>query len=67
MRATIDPSRFAEERVALALRFCCEDCAYFLAATQRCAHGWPSEDHRLSRYEEPGLRYVVYCKEFELR
>jgi hypothetical protein len=67
VRIPIDP-RFIEERARYDLRFCCEDCAHFVGEpVPRCAHGWPEEEHRLSRYSGEGCEEVVYCKEFELR
>jgi hypothetical protein len=60
MRATVDP-RFLHDWVAHSLRFTCEDCLYFLAESQVCAHEWPTDEHRL-----PLRDVVVFCKEFEL-
>lgn len=45
--------------------FCCEDCGQFDPRTERCAHEWPTEDHRRARYETLGT-HIVFCKEFEL-
>ena len=61
--------RFDEESRRFALRFCCEDCGHFDAATDRCRHRWPDAPHRLARYQaepQPGDE-LVFCKEFELR
>ncbi|MCA9669455.1 MAG: hypothetical protein KC503_27860 [Myxococcales bacterium] len=59
---------FRQEVERYGLRFCCEDCAFFDDDSERCAHGWPTEEHRRARYEhgEPD-DWVLYCKEFELR
>jgi len=69
MRLRVDRRRFRRERERFALRFCCEDCAYFLPQVERCAHGWPADEHRQGRYLEVDRDEsieVVYCKEFEL-
>ena len=57
--------RFREERKRFKLRFCCEHCALFDANKPRCAHGFPTLEHREARYEDPEAR-LVFCKEFEL-
>ncbi|MCC6877421.1 MAG: hypothetical protein IT378_24155 [Sandaracinaceae bacterium] len=44
------------------LRAACEDCAHFDAASERCAHGYPNEEHRAREHALP----LVFCKEFEL-
>ena len=54
--------RFRAERQSFRLRFTCEDCALFDARTEKCAHSFPTEEHR--RGATHGL--VVFCKEFEL-
>jgi hypothetical protein len=54
---------FDAEREQYALRFCCEDCAHFDAAHERCRHEWPNEQHRRARRLLPVLDF---CKEFEL-
>jgi hypothetical protein len=54
---------FDVERDQFALRFCCEDCAHFDAAAERCCHEWPNELHRLGAVRPPMLDF---CKEFEL-
>jgi hypothetical protein len=66
MRLRVDRAAFDAERRQHQLRFCCDDCAYFVPCTQQCAHGWPTEDHRLPRYECVSATDVVFCKEFEL-
>lgn len=69
MRIRIDAAAFHAQRQRYALRFCCEECAYFVA--EHCAHFWPTEDHRRARYDQTtsaqGELDVVFCKEFELR
>ncbi|HEY7957137.1 MAG TPA: hypothetical protein VII38_17650 [Polyangia bacterium] len=62
---------FDEESARFALRFCCEDCGHFDAASERCRHGWPTDEHRQDRYadrwkSERPLSVVTFCKEFEL-
>ena len=66
MRLRVDPATFERQRRRYELRFCCEDCAYFFADLQRCAHFWPVDDHRRARYDA-GSDEIVFCKEFELR
>jgi hypothetical protein len=56
---------FREERARFALRFTCEDCALFDPEHASCAHGYPTEEHRAARYEQPGVD-LVFCKDFEL-
>jgi hypothetical protein len=53
---------FDEERERFSLRFCCEDCAHWERADERCRHEWPNEQHRSGRPSE----WVDFCKEFEL-
>jgi hypothetical protein len=55
-------AEFDTEREAFALRFCCEDCAHFDGATERCRHEWPNQSHR--RDAPPSV--LDFCKEFEL-
>jgi hypothetical protein len=66
MRLPLGPE-FRIEWQRYALRFCCEDCTYFCERDQRCIHGWPEEEHRLSFYLAPTCDELVFCKEFELR
>jgi hypothetical protein len=56
---------FLEQRERFRLRFTCERCALFDEATQRCAHGFPTEPHRDARYEDDRAP-LVFCKHFEL-
>ena len=59
------PAGFAEQRERLALRFTCEHCALFDPEHERCAHGYPTEEHRDAYYARPGV-LLVFCKDFEL-
>jgi hypothetical protein len=61
-------ARFDDERQAFALRFTCDDCAGFDQREERCRHGWPTEAHRLARYqrERAAEDTVTFCKEFEV-
>jgi len=59
-----DPA-FRDERARFALRFTCDDCALWDPARDRCAHGFPTHEHRASRYDDARAD-VVFCKEFEL-
>lgn len=67
MKIRVESRSFAEQVQAHAFRFCCEDCAFFSARADRCAHGWPTREHRSKRYRSSDLTEVVFCKEFELR
>ena len=57
---------FREEWKRYDLRFCCEDCVHLDLEIQRCAHGWPDQEHRLAYYESEACKEVIFCKEFEL-
>jgi hypothetical protein len=57
--------RFREERARFSLRFCCEDCALFDPERVECAHGYPVEEHRRARYEDPDAE-IVFCKDWDL-
>lgn len=59
------PPGFAAQRERLALRFTCEDCALFDPELDRCAHGFPTEEHRQRYYAQRGVP-LVFCKDFEL-
>jgi hypothetical protein len=39
----------------------CEDCALYDEAKDRCAHGYPTAEHKKSA----DARLVVFCKDFE--
>ena len=57
---------FAAQRARFVLRFTCEDCALFDPELQRCAHGFPTDEHRDAHYasrEAP----LVFCKDFEMQ
>jgi hypothetical protein len=58
--------RFDDQRRAFALRFTCEECAFFHEPSGACVHDFPNEEHRLSYYDAPG-RWIVFCKDFDLR
>jgi hypothetical protein len=57
--------RFRTERERYRLRFNCEHGTLFDDVTERCAHGYPTTEHRLARYEDPRAT-IVFCKHFEL-
>ncbi|MEC7523103.1 MAG: hypothetical protein VYE22_24710 [Myxococcota bacterium] len=59
-------ARFRRERARFALRFCCEHCALFDPEREACAHEYPTEDHRLARYEDASAE-IVFCKDYDLR
>ena len=56
---------FREQRERYHLRFTCEHCALFDPEHERCAHGYPTTEHRDAYYRDQGAR-VVFCKHFEL-
>ena len=58
-------ARFRRERARYDLRFCCEDCALFDPVRGACAHGYPVEEHRRARYEDPAAE-IVFCKDWDL-
>jgi hypothetical protein len=64
LRLPYDP-RFQEQRAKYELRFTCEHCALFDAEKEQCAHGFPTEEHRLAFYAQPGGEIVI-CKDFQL-
>jgi hypothetical protein len=55
-------TRFVDEETRFALRMHCEDCVLYDDAKDRCAHGYPTAQHR--RGAERHL--VVFCKDFEV-
>ncbi len=57
-------ARFRRERAQYDLRFCCEACAVFDPDAARCAYGFPVEEHRLGRLEDPEAD-VVFCKDYD--
>ncbi|HMR06546.1 MAG TPA: hypothetical protein PKA88_12235 [Polyangiaceae bacterium] len=63
MQSKVDAT-FRAQAKRYALRFCCEDCAHFELERERCAHEYPTEDHRRRDLEKSEV--VVFCKEFEL-
>ncbi len=66
MRLQWNPN-FTRQAEQFDLRYSCEDCGYFDAGHQTCAHKWPTKDHRLPHAgAEEADRKVVFCKEFEL-
>ena len=67
MRYAVNEEEFQRERHRYELRFCCEDCSFFVPALDRCAHFWPTADHRRARYESDDFAEVIFCKEFELK
>lgn len=56
---------FVAQRESFGLRFTCEDCTYFDPQRERCTHGYPTHEHRASRYAGDGDE-LIFCKEFEL-
>lgn len=62
MRTPVDAT-LRDEAARFALRFRCDDCAYFAPELATCSHGFPTAEHRLPLAAEE----VVFCKEFELQ
>ncbi len=63
MKLTAD-ARFLGERARFSLRLHCEDCALFDVERAKCAHGYPTAEHR---QPTEGLESsVVFCKDFEM-
>lgn len=58
-------AKFREQRERFRLRFTCEHCALFDDENAKCAHGYPTTEHREARYQDPSAR-IVFCKHFEL-
>lgn len=56
---------FRDQRKRYLLRHTCEHCVLFDPATEKCAHGFPLDEHRDAYYRDPEAP-VVFCKEFEL-
>jgi hypothetical protein len=52
MRLPRDP-RFVAEEQSFALRHTCEDCGFFDARSETCAHEWPTAPHRRAYYARP--------------
>lgn len=63
MRTLVD-ERLRSEALTYELRYACEHCAHFEAASGACAEGYPNASHRDTRIESaPSLEF---CKSFEL-
>ena len=60
----VQDARFRLETAEARLRWHCESCAMF-DGSERCVHGFPTENHREARYRDPDAD-VLFCKEFEL-
>ena len=56
---------FAAQRARFALRFTCEDCGHFDPERERCAHGFPTREHRAAHYASADAP-LVFCKDFDL-
>jgi hypothetical protein len=56
--------RLQEEAKVFAFRFECEQCAYFVEPSGRCAEGFPNGMHRAGRLAS--VDRLVFCKRFEL-
>ena len=54
-------ARLDEEAARFGLVRHCEDCALYDPERERCAHGYPIEQHRKRAAET----LVVFCKDFE--
>lgn len=60
MKLPID-DRFREEERTFALVRSCEDCALYDDRRDRCAHGYPTAEHK----RRPDERELIFCKDFE--
>lgn len=58
-------AHFREQAKKYRLRFTCEKCALFDDVTEKCAHGYPTSEHRDAHYENESA-LLVFCKHFEL-
>lgn len=56
---------FGRDRERFELRFTCEHCALFDPDRGSCAHGFPTEEHRLAHYQRRDVP-IVFCKDFDL-
>jgi hypothetical protein len=56
---------FRLQRECFVLRYTCEHCALFDPEAERCAHGFPTDEHRLAYYARHDVP-LVFCKDFEL-
>lgn len=61
MKTRVD-SRLRLEAAKYELRFTCPDCAHFDPDEERCAEGYPTDEHRDTQLlgEE-----ILFCKLFE--
>lgn len=57
-------ARFRAEREQYALRFCCETCCGFEPDGADCAYGYPTEEHRRARYDDPDV-LLIFCKDYD--
>jgi hypothetical protein len=55
-------ARFCDEEARFGLRWQCEDCGLF-DRERGCAHGYPTERHRLATADP---RTILFCKDFEI-
>jgi hypothetical protein len=56
---------FQADRTRYQLRFTCEHCAMFDLERDACAHGFPTDEHRMVYYRSCDVP-LVFCKDFEL-
>ncbi len=61
MKTLVD-ERLRAEAARYDLRFACPNCAYFDELAQRCAEGYPIDEHRET---ELSRREILFCKLFE--
>jgi hypothetical protein len=61
----VQDATFREQRLRFRLRFNCEQCTLFDEQTERCAHGFPTTEHREQHYRDPAAP-LVFCKHYEL-
>ncbi len=63
MKLPVD-DRFRDEERTFGLVRSCEDCALWDDARDRCAHGYPTREHRRAATDGPDAA-LVFCKDFE--
>ncbi|MET0387173.1 MAG: hypothetical protein ABW321_14490 [Polyangiales bacterium] len=56
---------FREQRERYRLQFTCERCAQFDDVGEKCAHGYPTTQHRDAYYADESAP-LVFCKHFEI-
>lgn len=66
MQTKID-QRLLDEVEQFSLRFTCDDCEHFEAASEGCSLGFPNQEHRLGLFQELGPRVTRVKSEVAIR